>query len=148
MPIKFKVFSLLILCARMGITIRCAYIGLKFLMETGGIADLILDSVALVFILELDGMFYKTFAHSMTKDIMSRLQPFEVQEAFHDEQARKIDEETQHECTFCQILYEFLVLGRQIWFTLFITVLAFMVYFIAHCQSIHYPLSKFSQKAY
>lgn len=53
------------------------YMGSRLLLSTGGILDLVLNSTALTFALELDRATLKAFGRCMAQDIMQRVKPFE-----------------------------------------------------------------------
>merc|ERR1711862_983210 len=79
MPRAFKyLWALPIAVLRAGVMVGVFLIGGHFLMNTGGIIDLVLNSLALTFIINLDDLMLSTFARERTREIMNRLQPYEV----------------------------------------------------------------------
>jgi len=78
MPWSFKFLWAwpLTMCIRAPLIVAVAYFGLVFLMSTGSIVDLLLNSLALNFLLEVDVLVFTAFGTGMSKDILARMEPF------------------------------------------------------------------------
>jgi len=79
MPAKWKVANFLfIVVPKFLIWVVLAVSGNYFLMETAGITDVIMNSVALTFILNIDEMIFACFTTVSVRHIMSRMEEYEL----------------------------------------------------------------------
>eukprot|EP00930_Biecheleria_cincta_P041769 TRINITY_DN2868_c0_g2_i1.p1 TRINITY_DN2868_c0_g2~~TRINITY_DN2868_c0_g2_i1.p1 ORF type:complete len:501 (+),score=96.79 TRINITY_DN2868_c0_g2_i1:101-1603(+) len=77
MPMKWKVFNALILLLPKAMIWQLTVTtGIVFLMETAGIDDLVVNSVALTFILDIDELCCKTLTEEYIRGLLSRVRPF------------------------------------------------------------------------
>jgi len=74
-PTHWKVFYLVfVLLPKFALWLAVAKSGVHYLMETAGIVDLIVNSMALTFVLEVDEMVFHRFTTTLTKHIMNNIQ--------------------------------------------------------------------------
>jgi hypothetical protein len=79
MPIEWKIFNFMFVAApKMFIWITLCTTGFHFLMETSTIVDVIVNSVALKFILDLDGLILSHLATHATRYIVHNLESMEL----------------------------------------------------------------------
>lgn len=77
MPIKWKLINVLILLIPKAMIWQLTVTtGIVFLMETAGIDDLVVNSVALTFILEIDELCCKTLTEEYIVGLLSRVRPY------------------------------------------------------------------------
>eukprot|EP00933_Yihiella_yeosuensis_P025476 TRINITY_DN19776_c0_g1_i1.p1 TRINITY_DN19776_c0_g1~~TRINITY_DN19776_c0_g1_i1.p1 ORF type:complete len:442 (-),score=84.88 TRINITY_DN19776_c0_g1_i1:489-1814(-) len=94
MPLFWKVVNtLFILMPKLMLWLVTAQAGILFLMESSGIDDIVVNSVALAFILQIDEMLCETLMSETTKCIMDKLEDYET----HQEKEKE-DELTDSTC--------------------------------------------------
>eukprot|EP00930_Biecheleria_cincta_P041771 TRINITY_DN2868_c0_g4_i1.p1 TRINITY_DN2868_c0_g4~~TRINITY_DN2868_c0_g4_i1.p1 ORF type:complete len:492 (+),score=94.37 TRINITY_DN2868_c0_g4_i1:218-1693(+) len=77
MPMKWKLTNVLILLIPKAMIWQLTVTtGIVFLMETAGIDDLVVNSVALTFILDIDELCCKTLTEEYIRGLLSRVRPF------------------------------------------------------------------------
>merc|ERR1712014_134148 len=77
MPLKWKLFNAFILLVPKAMIWQLTVTtGIVFLMETAGIDDLVVNSVALTFILDIDELCCKTLTEEYICGLLSRVRPF------------------------------------------------------------------------
>lgn len=77
MPRKWKIINTLcILVPKLFIWYAVASAGVRFLMETAGIIDLVVNAMALTFVLSIDEMIIERFGTVATKHMMEKLEPW------------------------------------------------------------------------
>lgn len=77
MPMKWKLINILILLIPKAMIWQLTVTtGIVFLMETAGIDDLVVNSVALTFILDIDELCCKTLTEEYIRGLLSRVRPF------------------------------------------------------------------------
>jgi hypothetical protein len=82
MPLKWKVVNLLLVwCPKVYLWLLTVDIGVVFLMETSKIEDMIINSVALAFILGIDEVIFASLMPSMSIYMMDRLEDFSSEDA-------------------------------------------------------------------
>merc|ERR1719238_1754314 len=64
-----------VVCPKLFVWVNLCSTGFHFLMETSTIVDVIVNSVALKFILDLDGMILDHLASTATRHIVNNLEP-------------------------------------------------------------------------
>jgi len=76
-PLSWKiVYLLLIWLPKLILWVLCCRIGVTFLMETAGIEDVIVNAVAMTFILNIDEMLCNTLMHESTKQMLSKCEEY------------------------------------------------------------------------
>lgn len=139
MPFWWKIVNLLFVCIpKLSIWLVLAISGNYFLMETAGIVDVVMNSVALTFILNIDEMIFATFTTVAVKHMMARMEDYELFNVEAEE--NETEDEALHR--FCR--EEF---GSRSWGTFFrrlnpkrlLYVLAAMAvfniqYYLANCD--------------
>eukprot|EP00435_Cladocopium_sp_Y103_P030976 s2266_g7.t2 len=74
-PTHWKAFYIFfVLLPKFALWLAVAKSGVHYLMETAGIVDLIVNSMALTFVLEVDEMVFHRFTTALTKHIMNSIQ--------------------------------------------------------------------------
>lgn len=139
MPLVWKIVNVIfVLMPKFCIWLSLALCGTHFLMETSGLLDLIMNCVALTFILSLDEMVFATFATVAVKHMLGECQDFELFEVVDEEQ--EADEVALHR--FCRDelhSFSFARLSRMLVPTRLIFVASMMAvfyshYYLANCQ--------------
>lgn len=91
MPLKWKVTNvLMVLLPKMYIWLLMVDTGTTFLMETAEIEDMIVNAIALSFILEVDEMIFQALFSDTAKDILEELEPLSMYEYVDDGQVRSV----------------------------------------------------------
>eukprot|EP00913_Durusdinium_trenchii_P026590 g24946.t1 len=73
-PTAWKVFYyFFVVLPKFGLWLAVAKSGVHYLMETAGIVDMIVNAMALTFVLEVDEMVFHRFTTSLTKHIMKHI---------------------------------------------------------------------------
>jgi len=92
MPISWKIINtLLILVPKCALWVALVLAGFHYLMETAGIVDVIVNAMALAFVLEVDELVFERLGDSTTKHIMENLEDFPLFDTMEDEQADDSD---------------------------------------------------------
>jgi len=139
--VSWKLFSWLMLVGRSVIVVQTFWNGLNFLMNTGGIVDQILNSLALIFIIDLDRLMFTTLARGITKDIMQRLEPLRVKPMPGDlEKELKQRRKSELDWGFCSFLKNFVLINRSTLVLIAVTVGGHFAYFYQHCAMESSPL--------
>lgn len=76
-PRRWKALYLLVVMIRLLVWMVLAVQGLRFLMETGTVEDVILNSLSLGFILEIDTLIYSVSSSGMVKRLMENLEDYD-----------------------------------------------------------------------
>merc|ERR1719456_1045051 len=77
MPQRWKVVNYLaIVIPKLMLWVFTVNAGIRFLMETAGVVDLILNSVAMGFILEIDELIADRLSNDATKHVMATVEDF------------------------------------------------------------------------
>lgn len=84
MPLFWKGTSLIVIMIKAGVWWFTASSGITFLMETSDIVDMVINSVALTFILDIDVMIFETVTSPATRYMMDALEDFHIQDVDHD----------------------------------------------------------------
>mmetsp|Transcript_94965 Transcript_94965/g.188105 ORF Transcript_94965/g.188105 Transcript_94965/m.188105 type:complete len:442 (-) Transcript_94965:271-1596(-) len=81
MPLGWKIFNfLLVVLPKIFLLCQVYWMGFRFLMDTAGMLDLVLGAMAMDFILTFDELILESFDSAITKQIMSQLEDYEVDE--------------------------------------------------------------------
>jgi len=76
-PIGWKIFYVIVVVIpKMFLLYNVCWMGLRFLMETAGIVDLVLGAMTMDFILQLDELLFSALGSVCTKHIMELLEPY------------------------------------------------------------------------
>lgn len=128
MPLHWKIINLVfVLIPKLFIWYTLCSTGFHFLMETSGIVDLIMNSVAMKFILDLDGMILDHLATEATKHVMAKIEPmtlFDTQEVEEETEENAIERYRDHELTSLQKMWPLLLPKRLI------TIIALMAVYV------------------
>jgi len=96
MPKAWKILNVLVIVVpKFFIWGTLAVNGFQFLMETGGIQNLILNSLAMTFILQIDELLASRLCTTATKETMNKLKAYQLFSLDEEEHAR--DEEVLEE---------------------------------------------------
>jgi hypothetical protein len=138
MPAHWKIVNLVfVIVPKFFIWFLLATSGGIFLMETAAIQDVILNSVAMSFVLQVDEMLAARLCTHATKTVMSRLQPFLCfdyqEENMSDEAALNIYESTQQQQTAFNAKLMVLVVPKRLIFIILITTVVYIGYFWRFC---------------
>merc|ERR1712048_674928 len=78
-PWHWKLFYIVfVVCPKVLLWKMTAQLGILFLMDTTGIADAIVNSMALAFILDIDELIFSVATTNQTKYMMDKLEPFHL----------------------------------------------------------------------
>lgn len=95
MPLHWKIFNVIvILLPKLLLWKVTAEAGITFLMETSGIEDIVVNSVALAFILQIDEMLCQELMSDTTRAILGKLQDYHLEEY---DKAMAVEKETDEE---------------------------------------------------
>mmetsp|Transcript_9068 Transcript_9068/g.25334 ORF Transcript_9068/g.25334 Transcript_9068/m.25334 type:complete len:475 (-) Transcript_9068:140-1564(-) len=141
MPWSWKVVVSLLLMAHCTVITLTFWNGLAFLMNTGAILDLVLNTLSLTFILELDNLLFFTLARGVTKEILKRIEPLSLHEHTPNQLRTQLTEKQKREQDYgkCQLLLAFII---QNWATVSLvsaTIAGHYVYFFLKCTNKHGP---------
>lgn len=92
MPWKWKLWAWFLVFLRAVVVVGVASRGSMLLMSTGGVIDMIQNTLALNFIADLDELMLASVGGSMARDIMERLRPFCDPTDYASQSARDGDE--------------------------------------------------------
>mmetsp|Transcript_73281 Transcript_73281/g.184617 ORF Transcript_73281/g.184617 Transcript_73281/m.184617 type:complete len:443 (-) Transcript_73281:43-1371(-) len=111
MPRRWKViYSLFVLAPKILLWHLCCQVGIGFLMETSTIADLIVNAVAMAFVLNLDEMICSTLMSESTRQLLALCESFplfdrSLEQSMGDEEIlQKFGKEQQFKnmtCRYC-----------------------------------------------
>merc|ERR1712224_74737 len=92
MPLRWKIFNIIaVFCPKLVLWVFLVSLGFNFLLESSGIINVIMNSLALTFILSLDELIFEVLTTVPVKHIMENLEEFALYNIANDE------EETEHE---------------------------------------------------
>lgn len=90
MPLSWKIANaLLILVPKCALWVALVLAGFHYLMETAGIVDVIVNAMALAFVLEVDELVFERLGDTTTKHIMENLEDFPLFNTEEDEDAEE-----------------------------------------------------------
>eukprot|EP00448_Togula_jolla_P021852 CAMPEP_0170572822 /NCGR_PEP_ID=MMETSP0224-20130122/2430_1 /TAXON_ID=285029 /ORGANISM="Togula jolla, Strain CCCM 725" /LENGTH=483 /DNA_ID=CAMNT_0010895355 /DNA_START=8 /DNA_END=1456 /DNA_ORIENTATION=+ len=141
MPLGWKIYSGLLVFMKAVILIELSWIGLMFLMHTGVIIKLILNSVALLFIVDVDLIFFESFSGRMAKDLLKRIQPFQVPTTPKSLVQGQKAMEREHNWNLWRLVFSSISFSRQLILILIGTVLANYAYLFTYCKPVQAPLT-------
>lgn len=137
MPLKWKIFNaLFVVLPKLFVWVNLCSTGFHFLMETSTIVDVIVNSVALKFILDLDEMILDHLASTATRYIVSNLQPI----ALFDKSEHEMEQDNEARLRFLKeekqisgfALYN-LLFPKRLFFIIFMMSIFVMKYYYANC---------------
>lgn len=158
MPLHWKLINLfVIVLPKLGLWILTAQSGITFLMETSAIDDIVVNSVALAFILQIDELLCSELMSDTTKTLLEMVEDYELQgfeEANRVEDMRDEDvlqEYESHLDTHWSFLEIIFLIPYKLVVVLLFTVLFVEMYYFTHCiksedggwvsREMRYPLS-------
>lgn len=114
--------------------------GTQFLMETASIEDLIINSLALAFILQIDEIIANRLCTEATKEIMAKLEGYDLynldtEEAMADSEVLRGFEEGDARWRCYDTRFLKLLLPRRLILILLVTTLVYNGYFRLFCQA-------------
>lgn len=141
MPRKWKVINFFcVVLPKLFIWLVLILAGTQFLMETAAIQDLIINSLAMCFILQIDELIASRLCTEATKAMMLKLEAYDLFSIEEDEAAR--DEEViqhfeAHEVNYGITEAETLLLlfPKRLCFILSITAICYFGYYWRFCQA-------------
>eukprot|EP00930_Biecheleria_cincta_P071705 TRINITY_DN59171_c0_g1_i1.p1 TRINITY_DN59171_c0_g1~~TRINITY_DN59171_c0_g1_i1.p1 ORF type:complete len:453 (-),score=65.05 TRINITY_DN59171_c0_g1_i1:48-1406(-) len=87
MPFGWKVTNfVMVLVPKLYLWIILVDVGTLFLMETAGIEDMIMNAIALAFVLEMDELVFETLFSQFAKDLLEQFEPLPLYEAEEEEE--------------------------------------------------------------
>lgn len=139
MPVFWKCVNFLLVCVpKIAIWFLLATAGTQFLMETAGICDLIVNCLAMTFILDVDELVADRLCTEATKAIMAKLEGWDQFDAgpleeMHDHEviSEFTQNETQYRLTSPKLLL--LLTPKRLITTIVITVCLYLAYFKRFC---------------
>eukprot|EP00929_Paragymnodinium_shiwhaense_P101019 TRINITY_DN6376_c0_g1_i1.p1 TRINITY_DN6376_c0_g1~~TRINITY_DN6376_c0_g1_i1.p1 ORF type:complete len:539 (+),score=103.81 TRINITY_DN6376_c0_g1_i1:192-1808(+) len=86
MPMLWKVINFLgIFVPKFGLWLALAASGVHYLMETAEIVDMIVNAMALTFVLDIDELVFARLAAGITKHIMDRVEPLQLYDTTNED---------------------------------------------------------------
>jgi len=143
MPRKWKMVNLLfVLLPKLILWYGVTSAGFRFLMETAGIVDLVVNAMALTFVLSIDEMIMERFGTVATKHMMSRLEAFplfDTKEEEHEtaEQAYRrvtMDEELGKNGILSDCKLLILLVPKRLIFVALLMVIFIYKYYYTNCK--------------
>lgn len=139
MPAVWKFLNVAsVVLPKLSLWVMLTVSGTYFLMETAGIVDGIMNSVALTFILSLDEMVFSVFTTTAVKHIMANIEDYELFTV--DQEEQETEEEVLHR--FCREEFGpnswgkfFKTLNpKRLWYVLTLMILFVIPYYYMYCQ--------------
>jgi len=132
MPIAWKILNFFILVVpKVFLLYNVCWMGLRFLMETAGIIDLVLGAMTMDFILTLDELIFDGLGSATTKHIMGELEGFAMETGDGDDIV--VDTNTSHKTKWGAIK---LTLPRRLIFTLLVLFIFEVRYYWVNCDRV------------
>jgi len=132
MPIAWKILNFFILVVpKVFLLYNVCWMGLRFLMETAGIIDLVLGAMTMDFILTLDELIFDGLGSATTKYIMGELEGFAMETGDGDDIV--VDTNTSHKTKWGAIK---LTLPRRLIFTLLVLFIFEVRYYWVNCDRV------------
>lgn len=104
MPVRWKVLNLcVVILPKLALWFFVGSLGFQMLMETAGIVNSIMNALALTLICEMDEMCFDALSANMTKDLMERLERFEI-ETEDENDEKLLDRFDSEELGSCKLL--------------------------------------------
>jgi len=134
MPLNWKIFNVLfIMLPKMLFWVMTADLGIAFLMNTSGITDSIVNSMALAFILSIDELIFETATAGRTKYMMDNTEPFHLHKLAAERQASEetiYNEDMRHRSSWkCPDLWP-----QRLLFVVFLTWIFLTLYYYTRCE--------------
>jgi hypothetical protein len=139
MPMHWKIINLVFVAApKAYIWFLMVDIGTLFLMETAGIEDMIMNAVALSFILSIDELICAGLFSDTSKHMLDSLEPLPLFEAVDQESEKSIYErhQTERQWTCFTLNLYATIFPRRLGLMLFCTVFFQFKYFLEHCDKL------------
>jgi len=134
MPMNWKIFNVIfILLPKMLFWVMTADLGIAFLMNTSGITDSIVNSMALAFILSIDELIFETATAGRTKYMMDNTEPYHphklAAEKCAPEEHILCEDERHRRSMFCPDLFP-----QRLLFVVVLTWIFLSVYYYTRCE--------------
>lgn len=134
MPIRWKLFNAgFIMFPKMLFWVMTADLGIAFLMNTSGITDSIVNSMALAFILSIDELIFETATAGRTKYMMDNTEPYHMHKLSGETQAPYEDifsEDDKHQRSWwCPDFYP-----RRLVVVVVLTGIFLTLYYVTRCE--------------
>lgn len=134
MPFHWKVFNVVfIVIPKMLFWFMTADLGIAFLMNTSGITDSIVNSMALAFILSIDELIFETATAGRTKYMMDNTEPFHLHKLAAEKQASEEHihaEDEKHRRSYkCPDLFP-----QRLLFVVVLTWIFLSLYYYSRCE--------------
>jgi len=131
-PIGWKILNFIILVIpKVFLLYNVCWMGLRFLMETAGIIDLVLGAMTMDFILTLDEIIFSALGSATTKHIMGELEGFMLETGDPDDIV--VDTNTSNKTKWGAIK---LTLPRRLIFTLIVLFVFEVRYYVKNCTRV------------
>mmetsp|Transcript_1456 Transcript_1456/g.4952 ORF Transcript_1456/g.4952 Transcript_1456/m.4952 type:complete len:473 (-) Transcript_1456:189-1607(-) len=139
MPRKWKILNLMcVLIPKIFLWFVVTSAGFRFLMETAGIVDLVVNAMALTFVLSIDEMIIDRFGTVATKHMMEHLEAWplfdtdeEDNESMEEAYERHQHEDSKSFCSDIKLLL--LLLPKRLLFVILLLVTFTLKYYVANC---------------
>merc|ERR1711862_1017447 len=139
MPVKWKIINLIFIWfPKLYIWLVTLDAGIVFLLETAVIDDMIINAVALAFILSVDELICSTLVSPISLYMVSHLEPYYTNSIADEEDDTEKEAWDKHQltknwsfcsCQFCELLVPWRLIAI-LWTTLFFVV----KYYMEHCS--------------
>jgi hypothetical protein len=134
MPLNWKVFNVFfIMIPKVMFWLMTADLGIAFLMNTSGITDSIVNSMALAFILSIDELIFETATAGRTKYMMENTEPFHLHNVEDEKSASEeyimAEDERCRRSIFCPDLFP-----KRLLFVVALTWLFLSLYYVTRCE--------------
>jgi hypothetical protein len=134
MPMAWKIFNcFFILIPKMLFWVMTADLGITFLMNTSGITDSIVNSMALAFILSIDELIFETATAGRTRYMMDNTEPFHLHKLAAERQApyeTVASEDDMHQRSCCCPDFT----PQRLLLVAFFTWIFLAIYYYTHCE--------------
>lgn len=138
MPLAWKIANLvMVLIPKMYLWLLLVDAGTLFLMETAGIEDMIMNAIALAFVLDLDELVFATLFSETAKDMLGQLEPLPLYEDDEDLSFNQQFEihQTNRNWSYTNPNFWRLVVPTQLLGIVFVALCFQLKYYHEHCTS-------------
>lgn len=142
MPQRWKVVNYVaIVIPKLMLWVFTVNAGIRFLMETAGVVDLILNSVAMGFILDIDELIADRLSNDATKHVMAEIEDFQLYDADEilagEPTLEELDEFDRKEAGSSPLTdpwFWLLIFPRRLLIITAVAVVFYLIYFYENCQ--------------
>jgi len=141
MPMRWKVVNLFfVVLPKLIIWLILILAGTQFLMETAAIQDLIINSLAMCFILQIDELIASRLCTEATKAMMQKIEAFDLysieeDEAAHDEEVVRDFEAREVKFGLTEMETLVLLFPKRLFFIMSITAVCYFGYYWRFCTA-------------